>query len=853
MNFYTSAIENRGQILLRGYENGRQFTRKVKYEPTLFVSNNKSDSPWKSIHGKPLAPMVFPSIYDAKEFSKKYENVTNFEICGLTRFVYAYLNEEYLGEVRYDRELIRVVNIDIEVASNNGFPSVDAATQEITAITLKKNNIFYVFGCGVFNTNRADVKYVRCKNERELLLAFIAEWSRGGYPDAVTGWNIAYFDIPYIINRMKHIFEQSTIEQLSPWKAFSSRVVKINGRENTTISILGVATLDYLEMYRKFTYTQQESYRLDDIAQIELGDQKLDYSEYETLHELYEKNFQKFIEYNIHDVDIVDRLDDKMKLIDMVLTLAYDAKVNYEDVFSQVRMWDVLIHNHLWAKNIAVPPNKEYKKDAAYTGGHVKFPKIGMHDWIVSFDLNSLYPHLIMQFNVGPDTISGLGSPGTAIKDIDISIDDLLDENKELPIIEGHSLAANGVYFSNEKRSFLAEMLQRLYEDRARYKIKMIEAQKAYETEIDNKKKRELIKNISRYKNMQMAKKIQLNSSYGAIGNPHFRYFDLRLAMAITLGGQLAIRWAENGINKYMNTLLGTQSYDYVIAADTDSLYIDFSGLVRKVFKDPSAVSKARVVSFLDDVAREKFKPLIDLLYKNLAIRTNSFQQKMNMTRESIADRGLWTAKKRYILNVYDSEGVRYNEPKLKIMGIEAVKSSTPKSCRSAIKTAINIIMTGTQESLHEYIIQFRKKFNTLRFEDIAFPRGINSELYKQDGGGDQAQRQLPGQSPSRDTVPIHVRGALLFNKSIKSLNLTRKYELIKSGEKIKFCYLLLPNPMNDNVISILSTLPKEFNLDKYIDYDTQFDKAFLGPMRTILNAIKWSEEKRNTVEDFFA
>ena len=451
MKFYTNAIEKRGQILLRGYENGRQFTRRVKYEPTLFVPNNKPDSTWKSIHGKPLAPMPFSSIYEAKEFAEKYKDVTNFEINGLTRFVYAYLNEEYSGEVRYDRELIQVVNIDIEVASNNGFPSVDAAAQEITAITLKKDNVFYVFGCGVFNTNRADVKYVRCKNERELLLAFIAEWGRGGYPDAVTGWNIAYFDIPYIINRMKHIFEQSIIEQLSPWKAFSSRVVKINGRENTTISIVGVATLDYLEMYRKFTYTQQESYRLDNIAQIELGDQKLDYSEYETLHELYEKNFQKFIEYNIHDVDIVDRLDDKMKLIDMVLTLAYDAKVNYEDVFSQVRMWDVLIHNHLWAKNVAVPPSKENKKETTYTGGHVKVPKIGMHDWVVSFDLNSLYPHLIMQFNVGPDTISRLGSPDTAINDIDISIDELLDEDIELPIIEGYSLAANGTYFSNEK------------------------------------------------------------------------------------------------------------------------------------------------------------------------------------------------------------------------------------------------------------------------------------------------------------------------------------------------------------------------------------------------------------------
>lgn len=832
MKFYTNAVESRGQILLRGYENGRQFTRKVKYEPTLFVPSNKSTSTWKSILGKSLEPMPFESIYAAKEFTKKYEDVKNFEINGMTRFVYAYLNEEYPGELKYDREVLKVANIDIEVASDKGFPSVEQATNEITAITLKKNNIFYVFGCRPFTPHRPDVKYIKCKNERELLFAFIEEWCRGGYPDIVTGWNVAFFDIPYLINRMSHIFEQTTIEQLSPWKFFTSRTVTVMGRDQTTIAIAGISTLDYLEMYRKFTYSQQESYRLDNIAHIELDERKLDYSEYETLHELYENDFQKFIEYNIHDVNLVDKLDDKMKLIDLVLTLAYDAKVNYNDVFSQVRMWDVLIHNHLWAKNIAIPPSKESKKEATYEGAFVKVPKVGMHKWVVSFDLNSLYPHLIMQYNIGPETISN--------EYANVTIDQLLDKSFDLPIIEGYSFAANGRYFSNKKQGFLAEMMQRQYDDRARYKVKMIEAQKAYEAADDKKKKRELSKDISRYKNMQMAKKIQLNSAYGAIGNPYFRYFDLRQATAITLGGQLAIRWAENEINQYMNELLETEDNDYVIASDTDSLYIDFSGLVHKVFEGTQSVPTSRVVSFLDDVARKKIKPLMDKLYTDLAVRTNSFQQKMNMARESIADRGIWTAKKRYILNVHDSEGVRYKEPKLKIMGIEAVKSSTPQACRAAIKTALKIIMTDTEAAAQAYIAQFRQEFNKLPFEDIAFPRGLNG----------LSEYASPNKSKA---VPIHVRGALVFNKHITNLKLTRKYETIKNGEKVKFCYLKTPNHMNENVISILSKLPKEFNLDKYIDYDTQFDKAFLSPVRAILNVIGWTEEKRNTIEDFFS
>ena len=830
MKFYTSAVESDNKILLRGYENGRAFMRKVAYEPILYIPSRKESS-WKSINNQSVEPIKFENIKEAKQFIKQYEDIENYQIFGFPRFVYSFLNEEYPGEVQYDRDLISVATIDIEVASHNGFPSVEFATEEVTAITLKKNNVFYTFGCREYISTRSDVKYIRCRNEKELLESFLIEWSKS-YPDIVTGWSIRFFDIPYLFQRMSIVLGEKEAKKLSPWRQVYKNTVSFMNRDNTTATIIGVCTLDYLELYRKFTYVQQESYKLNNIAHIELDERKIDYSEYETLHNLYLKDFTKFIDYNIKDVDLVDKLDDKMKLIDLVFALAYDAKVNFDDTFMQVRMWDTLIHNHLFQKNIVISATSaKNEKNSAYEGAYVKNPQVGLHKWIVSFDLNSLYPHLIMQYNISPDTITD--------KFKEITIDQFLNKSYDLPIIENHSLAPNGWYFSNKHQGFLPELMQKMYDDRVLYKERMIEAQKNYEKEENPIKKREYAKLISRNKNIQMAKKIQLNSAYGAIGNPYFRFFDLKQATAITLGGQLSIRWAENEINAYMNKVLGTKNEDFVIASDTDSLYIIFDKLVQKVFegKNPSTND---IVDFLNNVSEKKIEPFICRLYSDLAKRTNAYAQKMIMKREIIADRGIWTAKKRYILNTLDSEGVRFKEPKLKIAGIEAVKSSTPEACRKAIKEALNIIITSDEDALQEYVRNFKDKFYSLSFENISFPRGVqNLDEYS---------------SPSNTKpLPIHVRAAIVYNKNIKKMKLNKKYEMIKEGEKIKYCYMKMPNVFHQNVLGILNVLPKEFNIEEYIDYDLQFQKAFLEPLRSILNVINWKEEKRNTIEDFFS
>ena len=831
MKFYTHFSKLSNQILVRGYNNGKRFNDKVEYNPTLYLSAGTKDAEYRTLDGQSVAPVSQGTMRDATEFMKRYEDVDNFKVYGSTNFPYVYINEAYPGKIDYDPQQIKIANIDIEVGSENGFPEPASASEPITAITFKIAEHFYVFGCGDYETNRDDVTYMKCHDENNLIMRFLEMWEQTS-PDIVTGWNIQFFDIPYLNNRITKLMGESTAKRLSPFRRIGERTTTIHNKQQTAFDLVGIAILDYIELYKKFTYSQQESFSLNHIAYLELGEKKLDYSEVESLHQLYKTNFQKFIEYNIHDVELVDRIDAKMQLIDMALALAYDAKVNYTDVFTQVRMWDTLIHNELIEQKIVVPQNVRTPKDEQYAGAYVKDPIVGMHEWVVSFDLNSLYPHLIMQYNVSPETI-------IEGRHTSISIDNLL--NNEYQAQGEYCMAANGHYFKRDKQGFLPAMMQRMYDDRSLYKKKMIEAQKAYEKETNKERKREITNQISKYKNLQLAKKVQLNSAYGALGNQYFRFFDIRQAEAITLSGQLAIRWIEKKLNSYINKLLKTKDIDYVIASDTDSVYVNLGPLVHMVYGSKSQTKVETIVDFVNKACIEKFEPFIDKAYQELADYMNAFDQKMQMKREVIANKGIWTAKKRYILNVYDSEGVRFAEPKLKMMGIEAVKSSTPMSCRDKIKESLKIVMNGNEQDFQLFVEAFKQEFKTLSFEDIAFPRGVS----------DLSKYVSSSELYSKGT-PMHVRGAIMFNAFLKKYKLTKKYQLIQDGDKTKFCYMKVPNPVQENVFSILTVLPKEFNLEKYIDYDTQFDKAYLDPLKTIVNTIGWRTERVSSLENFF-
>ena len=835
MKFYTSVEQAGDTILVRGYNEGRPYQDRVKFNPTLFLPSPEK-SEWRTLDGKYVRPVKQGTIRDAKKFVQDHKDIPDFDICGQTRYVNQYLYEQYPDEsMSYDMGDIRVFTLDIETRAENGFPDIESADQEILLISIKDSNTnnISVFGTKPYDHNtkdgvHGDVKYMHFSSETAMLNAFVHWWS-SNYPDVITGWNVQLFDMPYIIRRINRVVGEKESRLISPWKNVYCREIYIKGRRQIAYDISGIAVLDYLELYKKFTYTNQESYRLDHIAFVELGEKKLDHSEYDTFKEFYDNDWSKFVEYNIHDVRLVDQLDDKMKLLDLAITMAYDARVNFEDVYSQVRMWDNIIYVYLARQNIAIPPKRESNKDDQYIGAYVKEPIPGIYDWVVSFDLNSLYPHLIMQYNLSPETLL----PG---KRPSAQIDRLLYKQEPLDDLKGCTVCANGTLYDTTFQGFLPKLMEKIYKERTIYKKKMIAAKKQYEKNPSVQLKKE----IARCNNIQMARKIQLNSAYGAIGNEHFRYYRLEIAEAITTSGQLSIRWIGNKMNEYLNRILKTEGEDYVIASDTDSMYLNLGPMVESVYKGREKTDES-VVTFLDKICNLEFEKYIESSYQELADYLNAYDQKMVMARENIASKGIWTAKKRYILDVWDSEGVRYEKPKMKIMGLETQRSSTPQYFRNKLLEAFKTIIKGTNEDVLDYIDHVKEDTRKQDPIDIAFPRGVNGlEKYKSN-----ADIYVKG-------TPIHVRGALLYNYYVKQNKVSHKYAPIQEGEKIKFLYLKEPNPIGENVVSFMGTIPREFNVDNYIDYNLQFDKSFYQPLRNVLECIGWDAERRVSLLQFF-
>ena len=827
MAFYTNILRYKNFILHRGYyDNGERFSRKEYFQPKLFVSS-KMKTEWTGLDGNPVAPLDFESMFEAGQWLKQNIDVSGRNIYGNKKFTQQFVTERYPRDIEFRRDFINVGTIDIETDYDTGFPHPNEASQTILAITFKssKSGLYRVWGYGDFNESQAlikPVRYIKCKDEVELLSKFLEFWSDPkNTPDVITGWNTRFFDIPYIVNRMAKVLGIHEINKLSPWQLqLEHRKIVRRGSENDVYEIPGIQTLDYMELFQKFGYTYgpQESYALNHIAYVVLGEKKLSYEEEGSLKNLYKEDHQKYIDYNMKDVELVDRLEEKMGLITLALTIAYKGGVNYQDTFGVTAIWESIIYRKLNASKVVVPLSSEEKPYRPFAGGYVKEPQVGRHEWIVSFDLNSLYPNLIVQYNMSPETLTD----NTQMNDVSYYLSGQTVSGE-------YSVAANGSTYRKDIDGVLPQIIEEYYDERVSVKKLQLaaqkEIQKGYTTQLD--------KEIVTLENKQLAIKILLNSLYGALGNKHFHYFDIRLAEGVTLSGQLAIQWAEKAMNAAMNKLLNTEK-DYVVAIDTDSLYVNFGPLVKKL-------SPTNPVFFLDKICKEHFEPVLQKSYEKLFQNMNAHKNRMVMAREGISDSGIWTAKKRYILNVHNNEGIQYKEPKLKIMGIEAIKSSTPEVVRDKFKKAFNLIISGSQQETQKFIQDFRNEFKTLSPEQVAFPRRVSNITDWYDH-----------KTIYKKSCPIHVRGSLLFNKHLKFNKLQNKYELITNGNRIKFCYLKLPNPIKENVISFQEALPKELKLHKYVDYDLQFEKTFIEPLNLILHSIGWTAEEQTTLEDFF-
>ena len=839
--FYTDVSRDGSNLLFRGYVDGKAVKEKVHFKPKMYLPSDKPTE-FKSMDGKYLAEMDFDSIWEATSFSKANEGISNFKVYGQSNYITQFIARHFGNQCKWDRSLMHVASIDIEVEADKGFPEPDQAEYPINAITLHNSltQTFYTWGLYDYDVKKTIVKnakiiYTKCKDEADLLRRFVNHWAND-YPDVVTGWNSRLFDMVYIVNRLCKVLDEDAANKLSPWGKLYSREVTAFGRSQQLYEIRGIQQLDYLDLFKKFAYTYgpQETYKLDHIAMVVLGERKLDYSEHGSLYDLYKNDPQKFIDYNIVDTQLIQRFEDKMGLITLCMTISYAAGVNISDAFGPVSVWDAIIYNHLYAKNIVVPPKVYGQHRDSLEGGYVKAPIVALYKWVLSFDLASLYPHIMMQYNISPETVVDQSIRG-------YTVDDFLDKTPMVFDKEKYSLTARGNHFRKDKLGIIPEIIDGFYDKRKAAVKSML----ALEQDRDDLKDGSvediyaLDRQIVTLNNEQMAIKILMNSLYGATSNEYFRYFDLRMAESITLTGQLTIRWVEKAINKYLNEVLKTD-HDYIIAIDTDSLYINMEDLVVKVCGEDCSQEKGS--AFLDKVSKTVIMPLLDKSFEELAEYLGAYEQRMSMKREVIADKGIWTGKKHYILNVLNSEGVQFAEPKIKMLGIEAVKSSTPKICRDLIKDAIYIIINNDEKAVQDYIAERKEWFLTQSAEDVSFPRGVTNVDKYSDAANIYGLR-----------TPIHVRGALLHNHLVKEKKLGGSIERIYNGARMKYVYLKIPNELGENVIGFSTQLPPEFDLHEYVDYDMQFHKAFIEPISKILAAVGWSPEKINTLEDFFS
>lgn len=848
--FYTYVGIRGNRILYRGYDGSKRIHRAEPFYPTVYVPAINKKTEWTTLEGKYVEPFKPGNIDETRKFIDDYKDVSGFEIYGNNDFVYQFIGEEYPNDVSYDYNQLRIAYLDIETECENGFPNIEQADQQINVITIRLQDQTYTFCLGKATPVDANHHVYSYTKEDVMLEQFLQFWQDKDF-DIITGWNVQFFDIPYIIHRLANVLDESAPKRLSPWGQLKTRQVAVRQQEHTVYDIVGISTLDYFDLYRKFTFVNRESYKLDHIAYVELGERKASFEGFDNIQAFYRGDFDKFVAYNHKDVQLVLRLEEKLRLLELALALAYSAKVNHRDVFSQVRTWDTIIYHYLHKHNIVIPQKEVEEKDTKFEGAYVKEPQVGEHKWIVSFDLDSLYPHLIMQYNISPDTKTSYGKRGIINpqaffdredgKPVTTFVDclQLMNDVKH----RNETLAANGVTFRRDKQGFLAKLMETMYEERKMYKTKMLECKaelKNLPKDAPAAKIKQLKNDISKYHNFQLVRKIQLNSAFGAIGNQYFRYYDLDMAEAITISGQLSIQWIERALNKFLNKTIGTTGVDFVIAADTDSVYLCLDKLVQKTL--PNADHK-KVVKFLDKACKEILDPFIETKYQELAQLMNAYSQKMHMKRESISNKGIWTAKKRYMLNVYMGEdNVLLDKPEMKIMGIETTKSSTPQVVREGLTKAIEIIMNGTETDLRKFVEEFQTSFNNLPPEAIAFPRGCNGVTEYSDSS-----------RIYRKSTPIHVRGSLLYNHHLKTHKLTKKYELIKDGEKIKYVYLKEPNPIGEDVISFINTLPKELDLHRFIDYTSQFEKSFVEPLKIILDKINWKIKEQSSLESLFA
>ena len=826
---YTSVEQRFNKIFFRGYKNGKRVqTNDAQFKPILYTPTD-IDTGIKSLYGKNLTPTEFNTIGEAKTYVKSYKELLN--VHGNDRYEYDFIHRNFRGEQAVTIDSLSVLFLDIETSVELGFPDVMNPEEEVLLISNYHmgSKKMTTFGCKPYSGDGTN--YVHCLNEADLLTKWINYCIDIDF-DIMTGWNVIPFDMAYLGSRIIKVLGQRALNRLSPFGIVEAKTETIMDREILRYEIAGRTVLDMLELYKKFRFINRPNYKLAYIGQVEVGDTKTE-NPYKTFKEHYtvgwndsEGKEDGFVRYNIQDVNLLVRLEEKLGLVYLAVTLAYLTKINFSDVYSPVKTWESHILSTLLEENTFCELKTVHKSDYRIVGGYVKEPVPGMYKWNVTFDATSLYPSIIMSLNMSPETLVDM-LPS-------VSVESLLDEHPTHSDAD-YAVAANGVRFRKDTHGVMPRLTQSMFNKRKTAKNEMLRLKKLYESTHEEQYKLE----SARYGVLQLAVKVVLNCLFGCSSSQYFLFFDNRIAEGITMTGQYIIQKVQHTASDYMGKVLKSPGEDFISYSDTDSLGVCMNKLVQK---NPKKMNDNDTTDFIIKFVDAYMSKELDKCTDSIAKILNMYENKISFKTEGISSAMIILAKKRNCQKVIDNEGVRYSEPEYKVTGVETQRSSTPDLVRGWLMDAIKLVLDDCdRDALVQYIDKRRSEFRTYSVEDIAFPRSANNLTKYADGvniytGG----------------TPIAVRAALLYNNLVKKNGLERDLELIKEGNKIKYVALKEPNTLKEDIIGFPSELPTQFNLHRYVDYDTQFEKAFLDPLVKIMDAMDWKLEEENSLNDFF-
>lgn len=841
---YYSSFYSRGNTVYVRQVNldGSRSNLKVQYKPKLYFKTEEPNCDYKTLFGDELFEVEFSDIKAAKSYAEASTN----EIFGYPRYQYSCVDDMYPYEIEYNFEDLRMVYIDIETKCDTHYSTVRNPDQPVVLIQISYKNKYYVFGLDHYESYEEDVIFIRCKNEEDMLRKFVA-FFRKIDPDIISGWYSQGFDIPYLYARMELLELSDLFKKLSPYNHVDTREQLVFGKSQLRVDIQGIQHLDMMELFKKFELQKFENYKLNTVAKSVLGKSKVPYQG--NLHQLMVTDYDNYVAYGVQDVRLLVELEDTKNFIRMVVDSAYMDKANYIDAFSQVRMWDNQIMTYLKHNdNIQVPyliakDNDDFEEsDEKFEGAFVYPTKVGKHHWILSDDVQSMHPSIIMSFNVSPETYIGNKKIRiNSFADVDVKLSRELKDNNV-------TMLANGAMFSREVEGVIPKIIRRVFNLRVENKNLSKKYDKMSDEATDEIEKKKYYKLSIIHDSKQYSQKIKINSLFGFLGNLYSRFFQLDMAEGITVTSQLMQKSGTDAINRHIESVTGIK--DSIAAGDTDSVYYSMQSIVDKyVLK---GTPKEKICDFLVKYHTTYIAPALADEMDKIQTVLNTREKSIRFVRDVVSDVSIFVAKKKYMMSILNKEGKSYyNKQELKITGIESIKTTTPEFCRGVINELIPMFLFKTND---EFISEYQKAvsgFYKLTPEEISIPTGVSDvDKYTVDTvidsyfDNDDVVETIMHKKGS----PVYCKASVYYNKLLLDKSLTNWYQKIENGDKIKFVYLKSPNPIKNNVVAYLDKLPLEFGLHKYVDYDIMLEKTLEKPIKRIADILNWKLEFDNAM-----